>query len=362
MPINRGVNRNRFFPNDEIMKTSDFDYYLPPELIAQHPAEPRDSSRLMVIHRDTGAFEHRRFFDLPEYLKEGDVMVLNDSRVIPARLFGVKTGSGGKVEILLLKRLGNGTWEALLKPGKRVKDGAEIEIGRGEASRGKVTATVTGTGENGVRTVAFSDETLLPGLGKIPLPPYIHAPLLQPERYQTVYAKVAGSVAAPTAGLHLTTALIEKIRAKGVKTLFVTLHVGLDTFRPVTEDDPAEHTIHSEYGILTPEVAHDLSQAKKEGRRVVCVGTTSVRIVEQAAALSNNAPVGPLSDWVKLYILPGFTFHVTEVMVTNFHLPKSTLLMMVSAFAGKGLIERAYAEAIKERYRFFSFGDATVMV
>jgi S-adenosylmethionine:tRNA ribosyltransferase-isomerase len=266
------------------------------------------------------------------------------------------------VEILLLKRIKEGNWEALLKPGKRVKDGTEIEIGHGDASGSKVTATVTGTGENGVRTVSFSDETLLPGLGKIPLPPYIHAPLLNPERYQTVYAKGAGSVAAPTAGLHLTPELLEKIRGKGVKTLFVTLHVGLDTFRPVTEDDPAAHTIHSEFGILTPEVAHELSLAKTEGRRVVCIGTTSVRIVEQAAAVSINAPVEPLTDWVKLYILPGFHFRVTDVMVTNFHLPKSTLLMMVSAFAGKGLIERSYAEAIKEKYHFFSFGDATVIV
>jgi S-adenosylmethionine:tRNA ribosyltransferase-isomerase len=344
------------------MKTSDFDYYLPPDLIAQHPAEPRDSSRLMVIRRDTGTFEHRRFSGLPEYLKEGDVMVLNDSKVIPARLFGVKTASGGKVEILLLKRLSAGIWEALLKPGKRVKDGATIELINGNVHSSKVTAVITGTGENGVRTVSFSDEALLPELGKIPLPPYIHAPLAHPERYQTVYARDAGSVAAPTAGLHLTTALIEKIRAKGVKTLFVTLHVGLDTFRPVTEDDPAEHTIHREYGILTPEVARELSLAKSEGRRVVCVGTTSVRIVEQAAAVSVNAPVEQLADWVKLYILPGFTFRVTDVMVTNFHLPKSTLLMMVSAFAGKALIDRAYAEAIKEKYNFFSFGDATLML
>ena len=345
------------------MKTSDFDYNLPQELIAQHPVEPRDSSRLMVIHRDTGAFEHRRFSDLPDYLRPGDVMVMNDSRVIPARLFEVKTASGGKVEILLLKRLEEGKWEALLKPGKRIKDGAEIEISSVDASRGKTTAVVTGTLENGVRTISFSDESLLPGLGKIPLPPYIHAPLLHPERYQTVYAKDAGSVAAPTAGLHLTPELIEKIRANGVKTLFVTLHVGLDTFRPVTEDDPAEHVIHSEYGILTPEVARELSLAKQEGRRVVCIGTTSVRIIEQAAAWSKSGEVvEPFADWVKLYILPGFKFRVTDVMVTNFHLPKSTLLMMVSAFAGKELIERAYAEAIKEKYRFFSFGDATLMI
>jgi S-adenosylmethionine:tRNA ribosyltransferase-isomerase len=343
------------------MKTSDFDYYLPPELIAQHPAEPRDSSRLMVIDRQTGKFEHRRFFNLPEYLKAGDVMVLNDSRVIPARLFGRKTESGGKVELLLLRRISEGSWEALMRPGKRVKDRATIEISNGDAPESKVTATVTGTGENGIRIVTFSDETLLPKLGKIPLPPYIHAPLTNPERYQTVYAKEAGSVAAPTAGLHMTPELLEAIRQKGVKTLFVTLHVGLDTFQPVTEDDPAEHTIHSEYCILTPEVARELSLAKKEGRRVIGVGTTSVRIIEQAALVSKNAPVEPLTDWVKLYILPGFKFRVVDCMVTNFHLPKSTLLMMVSAFAGKELLERAYAEAIKERYRFYSFGDATLI-
>jgi len=343
------------------MKTSDFDYYLPPELIAQHPAEPRDSSRLMVIDRQTGKFEHRRFFNLPEYLKASDVMVLNDSRVIPARLFGRKVGSGGKIELLLLRRISEGSWEALMRPGKRVKDRTTIEISNGDASESKVTATVTGTGENGIRIVTFSDETLLPKLGKIPLPPYIHAPLTNPERYQTVYAKEAGSVAAPTAGLHMTPELLEAIRQKGVKTLFVTLHVGLDTFQPVTEDDPAEHTIHRECGILTPEVARELSLAKKEGRRVIGVGTTSVRIVEQAALVSKNAPVEPLTDWVKLYILPGFKFRVVDCMVTNFHLPKSTLLMMVSAFAGKELIERAYAEAIKERYRFYSFGDATLI-
>lgn len=343
------------------MKTSDFDYYLPPELIAQHPAEPRDSSRLMVIDRKTGRFTHRRFFNLPDYLKEGDVMVFNDSRVIPARLFGRKVGSGGKVELLLLRRTSKGNWETLMKPGKRVKDGATIEIGNGDSPESKVTATVTGTGENGIKIVSFPDETLLPKLGKIPLPPYIHAPLTHPERYQTVYAKEAGSVAAPTAGLHMTPELLDAIRAKGVKTLFVTLHVGLDTFRPVTEDDPAEHTIHSEYGILTPDVASELSLAKNEGRRVICVGTTSVRIVEQAA-VSKNAPVEPQSVWVKLYILPGFKFLITDAMVTNFHLPKSTLLMMVSAFAGKELIEQAYAEAIRERYRFYSFGDAMVII
>jgi S-adenosylmethionine:tRNA ribosyltransferase-isomerase len=348
------------------MKTIDFNYNLPQELIAQHPAEPRDSSRLMIIDRKTGAFTHRHFYDLPEYLKEGDVLVFNDSRVIPARLFGVKTASGGKVEILLLKRVSEGNWEALLKPGKRVKDGATIEIskdGNVDGYSGKtVLATVTGTGENGVRTVIFSDEKILPELGKIPLPPYIHAPLARPERYQTVYAKDAGSVAAPTAGLHMTPELLAKIRAKGVKTLFVTLHVGLDTFRPVTEDDPATHTIHSEFGILTPEVATELSRAKIEGRRVICVGTTSVRMVEQAAVVSKNAPVEPFADWVTLYILPGFKFRVLGAMVTNFHLPKSTLLMMVSAFAGKELIDRAYAEAIRERYRFYSFGDATLIL
>ena len=348
------------------MKTRDFDYYLLPELIAQHPIEPRDSSRLLVIHCDTGNFEHRRFFNLSEYLKEGDVLVMNDSRVIPARLFGRKMESGGKVELLLLRRLNEGSWETLLKPGKRVKDGTVIVINNGasheNAGKPEVLATITGTRENGVRTVSFSDERPLPTLGKIPLPPYIHTPLEHPERYQTVYARDAGSVAAPTAGLHMTPELLESIRAKGIKTLFVTLHIGLDTFRPVTEDDPSEHIIHSEYGILTPEVAGEISRAKNENRRVICVGTTSVRIVEQAAVLSKGALVEPLADWVKLYILPGYKFRVTDVMITNFHLPKSTLLMMVSAFAGKELIERAYAEAIKERYRFYSFGDATLIL
>ncbi len=342
------------------MRTSDFDYKLPQELIAQVPIEPRDSSRLMVINRSDATIEHRHFFELPEYLKAGDALVLNDSRVIPARLFGQKVSSGGRVELLLLRRLAHDHWEALARPGKRVRVGTVIEIRNGSGS--EVLATVTGVRENGIRVVSFSDESLLFKLGTIPLPPYIHTPLSRPERYQTVYASADGSVAAPTAGLHLTNGLLSAIKQKGVKCLFVTLHIGLDTFRPVAEDDPEEHTIHSEHGIVSEAVAMELSRAKTDGRRVICVGTTTVRILEQAARDSMVAPVEPFQGWAELFILPGYEFRVVDGLVTNFHLPKSTLLMLVSAFAGKELILRAYQEAIKERYRFYSFGDCMLIL
>ncbi|HEY82079.1 MAG TPA: tRNA preQ1(34) S-adenosylmethionine ribosyltransferase-isomerase QueA [Dehalococcoidia bacterium] len=344
------------------MKTSDFDYYLPPELIAQTPVEPRDHSRLMVLRRRDGVVEHRHFFELVDYLHKGDVLVFNDSRVIPARLKGRKVDTGGKVEILLLRRLEANVWEALVKPGKRLRAGSSVEIlNEARDNLPRVRAEVIGHGESGTKVLRFSDETVLPELGEVPLPPYIHTTLAHPERYQTVYARIAGSVAAPTAGLHFTPELLRKLEEKGVHLLFVSLHIGLDTFSPVREDDPREHRIHREYGVLSEEVAQQLSQAKKEGRRVICVGTTAVRILEHVAQLSEPPKLQPFEGWVSLFILPGYQFRLTDGLITNFHLPRSTLLMLVSAFAGKEFIERAYQEAIASGYRFYSFGDAMLI-
>jgi len=267
------------------------------------------------------------------------------------------------VEILLLHRVDTNVWEALVKPGKRVNIGTRVEITSDSASdKAKVLAEVTGLGQNGIKVISLSDEAPLPELGRIPLPPYIHVPLTNPERYQTVYASVAGSVAAPTAGLHFTPELLSEIEQKGVQCLFVTLHVGVDTFRPVREDDPLQHAIYREYGVLTQEVASQLSRAKVEGRRVICVGTTTVRIVEQAAQAGSRLQLQPFDGWVSLFILPGYRFRMVDALITNFHLPKSTLLMLVTAFAGKDFIRRAYEEAITLRYRFYSFGDAMLVL
>jgi len=345
------------------MKTSDFDYHLPSERIAQTPVEPRDQSRLMILNRSRGSIEHRRFFELVDYLKPGDVLVFNDSRVIPAWLKGRKADTGGRLELLLLRQLDTAVWEALVKPAKRVSIGTRLEItDDSTADKAELWAEITGQGQNGIKTISFSDEKLLAQLGKIPLPPYIHTPLLEPERYQTVYSRISGSVAAPTAGLHFTPELLEQIEGKGVKLLFVTLHVGLDTFRPVREDDPLEHPIHKEYGRLSQKVAAELSQAKREGRRVICVGTTTVRMVEEAAQTSETSPVEPFEGWISLFILPGYQFHVTSALLTNFHLPRSTLLMLAAAFAGKDFIIGAYEEAIARNYRFYSFGDAMLIL
>jgi len=347
------------------VKTSDFNYNLPPEFIAQSPVEPRGNSRLMVLHRESGLIEHRRFFEIVSYLRDGDVLVFNDSRVIPARLRG-RFDSGGRVEILLLRRLSTNVWEALGKPGRRLRPGARVEITGGsfpgDQPEARLLAEVTGVGQGGIRVINFSDETLLLELGEVPLPPYIHTPLVQSERYQTVYARVAGSVAAPTAGLHFTPDLLGEIERKGVHCLFVTLHVGLDTFRPVTEDDPLEHFIYKEYGVLGKEVANELSQAKREGRRIICVGTTTVRIMEQAALVSNPLKLQPFEGWVSLFILPGHRFRMVDALVTNFHLPKSTLLMLVTAFAGKEPVSKSYKEATAQGYRFYSFGDAMLVL
>ena len=344
------------------MKTSDFDYPLPPELIAQTPVEPRDQSRLMVVSRSDGSLKHCRFYQIGEYLQPGDVLVFNNSRVIPARLRGRKVDTGGRLEILLLRRLRPKVWETLVKPGRGAKIGTRIEIIDDSASTSGVMAEVIGLGENGIRVIDFSNEGLLLELGRIPLPPYIRTPLNDPERYQTVYAQVAGSVAAPTAGLHFTPELIERIKGQGVCCLFVTLHVGLDTFQPVREDDPLKHRMHREYGVVSQEVAEQLSRAKEEGRRVICVGTTTVRLTEACARASGSGGIQPFQGWVDLFILPGYRFQITDGLITNFHLPRSTLLMLVSAFAGKELIERAYQEAMARRYRFYSFGDAMLIL
>lgn len=342
------------------MKTADFDYTLPPELIAQTPTEPRDRSRLLVLNRQDGSIGHHRFFEITDYLHKGDVLVFNDSRVIPARLKGRRTGSGGRVEILLLRRVSPGLWEALVKPGRRLQAGGNVEVS--VDSTGRLMAEIVEVGEGGMRTIKFSDEALLRKSGEVPLPPYIHAPLADPDRYQTVYARVDGSAAAPTAGLHFTRELMAKIENKGIKILFVTLHVGLDTFRPVSEDDPREHVIYREYGIVSREVAAALAEAKRNHRRVIAVGTTTVRILEQAAILDNSPEPVPFEGWVDLFILPGHRFQTVDALVTNFHLPRSTLLMLVTAFGGQQLTDKAYREAIAQRYRFYSFGDAMLIL
>jgi len=359
------------------LKTDEFDYYLPPELIAQTPVEPRDASRLMVIDRTTGHISHRRFRDLLDYLHPGDILVANDSRVIPARLLGRKA-TGGKVEILLLKRLGDRRWEALVG-GKRVRVNSELHIERGGVH---ITARVTEVLDGARRVVEF-DRPLTPLLdrvGETPLPPYIHQALTDAERYQTVFSRVEGSVAAPTAGLHFTPEMLLALRQRGVALAFVTLHIGLDTFKPVMAKRVADHPIHSEWASLSPEVARQINQAKLAGGRVVAVGTTVVRTLETAALRSAGVtgslrrasqlqvdscpwrPVAAFEGPTDLFIYPGFRFRAVDVLLTNFHLPKSSLLMLVSAFGGRELIRRAYRIAIAERYRFFSFGDAMLLL
>lgn len=339
-------------------KTEDFDYQLPSELIAQTPVEPRDHSRLMVLDRRKGNISHRYFYEIADFLLPGDVLVFNESRVIPARLLGKKIPTGGKVEILLLQRKEAGIWEAMVKPGRRLPVGAEISIDTG--NNGALTATIVGRNANGTRNVSFSDESLLKKAGRIALPPYIHAPVENLERYQTVYAKNEGSVAAPTAGLHFTPELLERLKQKGIISGMVTLHVGLDTFQPVREEDPTHHIIHREWGFMDDKTVDIINCAIKENRRIICVGTTSVRIIEHAA--SQGLPLKPFNGWIDLFILPGYEFKVTSAMITNFHLPRTTLIMLVSAFAGKEFIDKAYAEAIRERYRFYSFGDAMLII
>jgi S-adenosylmethionine:tRNA ribosyltransferase-isomerase len=340
------------------MRTSDFDYILPPQMIAQTPVEPRDASRLLVVERGNGAIAHRHFRHLPEYLQTGDLLICNDSKVIPARLYGRKLPGGGRVELLLLHRRDERVWEVIVG-GKRIRAGTEIEI-KGDGER--LTARVIEVGERNRRLVAFDRplEPLLDKVGVTPLPPYIHEPLADPARYQTVYARVAGSAAAPTAGMHFTPRLIEELMSRGVLFAFVTLHIGLDTFQPVQAEEIKDHRMHSEYCELPTGTAEMVRQARAEGRRVVAVGTTAARALESAARMGEE--LQPFQGWSDLFIYPGFEFRLVDVLITNFHLPRSTLLMLVSAFAGTELIRRTYAEAIRRGYRFYSFGDAMLIL
>ena len=407
------------------MKTSEFDYDLPRELIAQTPIEPRDHSRLMVVSRDDGSIVHRHFYDLPEFLRRGDVLVFNDSRVIPARLYGRRAGSGGWVEILLLHRVSPGTWRALVRPGRRLGEGTTVVVPGRDGGDG-VTVEILRVESDGTRVVKLSADDDLARVGVVPLPPYIRRPLEDAERYQTIYAREEGSVAAPTAGLHFTPTLLDQVRTLGAETVFVTLHVGWDSFRPVRTDDPTAHKIHSEFWELSHSAADAINRARREGRRVISIGTTAVRLLEQAAALfqepeaevdpaagsrggarqaadqagglnggaprpadqagapsggshHEDDPVGANngihqttdqyrtkltagSGWAELFILPGYPFRVVDALVTNFHLPRSTLLMLTCAFAGRDLVLKAYQEAIDDSYRFYSFGDCMLIV
>lgn len=340
------------------MKTHDFWYDLPEELIAQTPLEKRDSSRLLVLGRESGEICHRRFYNVKDYLRAGDCLVLNDSRVLPARLLGTRP-SGGAAELLLLKDLGNRRWECLARPGRRLKEGQEVLFGNGE-----LKAVVREVKEDGNRVVEFFYEGIflevLESLGKMPLPPYIKEELQNQERYQTVYSREVGSAAAPTAGLHFTPELLDEIRAMGVKLAFVTLHVGLGTFRPVKAEEISEHHMHSELCMISEESAKLINETKESGGRVICVGTTSCRTLESLA--DENGRFCASSKDTEIFIYPGYKFKAMDGLITNFHLPESTLVMLVSAFAGRENVLEAYAEAVKEKYRFFSFGDAMMIV
>ena len=337
------------------MKTSDFYFDLPEELIAQVPILDRSSSKLMVLDKKNGEVSHKVFKDIIDYLNPGDCLVLNDTRVIPARLIGAKEDTGGKIEFLLLKRNEDDTWETLVKPGKRAKIGTRFSFGEG-----KLIAEVVGMGDDGARIVKFEYdgifEEVLDELGNMPLPPYITERLEERERYQTVYSKHNGSAAAPTAGLHFTDELLQKIKDKGVDLAFVTLHVGLGTFRPVKVDDVLEHDMHSEYYMVTQEAADKINKAKENGKRVITVGTTSTRTIESVA--DENGKMKAASGWTKIFIYPGYKFKAVDNLITNFHLPESTLIMLVSALAGKENVLNAYKCAVENEYRFFSFGDA----
>ena len=334
------------------MDVKDFDYELPQELIAQTPIEPRDASRLLVMDKKTGALEHRHFYDLPDYLKPGDVLVFNDTRVIPARLHGFKT-TGAPVEVFLLTRKNNTDWEVLVRPGKKLQEGAEIRFSD------ELSCTILSKTDFGGRIARFHFsgifEEILDRLGETPLPPYIHEKLADSERYQTVYNRERGSAAAPTAGLHFTKELMQKIRDMGVEEVFVTLHVGLGTFRPVSEERIEDHKMHREFYTVSQEAADALNRAKAEGRRIIAVGTTSVRTLESAGA---DGVMKAGGNWTQIFIYPGFKFHFVDALITNFHLPQSTLIMLVSALSTRENILHAYQVAVGERYRFFSFGDA----
>ncbi|MNH95149.1 S-adenosylmethionine:tRNA ribosyltransferase-isomerase [compost metagenome] len=347
------------------MDVKDYDFELPEELIAQTPLLDRTASRLLLLNKRTGEIQHRQFDNLIDNLEAGDLLVMNDTRVIPARLFGVKRDTGAKVEVLLLKSLGEDRWEALVKPGKRMKQGTVVDFGEGSL----LSAVVEAEGEMGARVLQFQYtgifNEILDRLGQMPLPPYIKEQLSERERYQTVYAKHEGSAAAPTAGLHFTADYMLKLKHKGIRIAFLTLHVGLGTFRPVSVDRIEEHEMHAEYYELSAETAELVNQTRLSGKRVIAVGTTSARTLETAAKVSSErdpnlglALLGPCSGWTNIFIYPGYKYQAVDALLTNFHLPKSTLLMLISALAGRENILQAYEEAVKERYRFFSFGDA----
>ena len=339
------------------MKKSDFSFDLPEELIAQTPMEQRDASRLLCLDKQTGAVEHRHFYDLPDLLREGDCLVLNNSRVLPARLIGIRP-TGGAVELVLLRDLGGNCWECLSRPGRKTKPGQRILFGEGE-----LQAVVEETVSGGNRIVRFDYEGIflevLERLGRMPLPPYIRQELKDPERYQTVYSKELGSAAAPTAGLHFTKELLETVRNQGVLTEFVTLHVGLGTFRPVKEEEIEDHEMHSEYCIIPPETAEAVNRTRKNGGRIIAVGTTSCRTLESFA--KEDGTLEASSGWTNIFIYPGYRFKCIDALITNFHLPESTLIMLVSALAGRENILNAYRIAVSEKYRFFSFGDAMMI-
>jgi len=341
------------------MKTSDFYYELPEELIAQHPLKERHLSRMLVLHKSTGQWEHRHFTDLYDYLEEGDCLVLNDTRVIPARLYGRRKNTGGNIEFVLLKRLQDDIWEVILKPGRRAKPGTWFVFGDGE-----LEAEILEVVEQGNRLVRFYYkgifEEVLDKVGNIPLPPYIHEKLEDQERYQTVYSRHKGSAAAPTAGLHFTEEFLEKLKGKGVETAYLTLHVGLGTFRPVKSEDLEKHKMHSEYYRITDDTADKINNARNRGKKIIAVGTTSCRVLETVAG--ENRLVKPAEGWTDIFIYPGYKFKMVDALLTNFHLPGSTLIMLVSAFAGRENVLAAYQEAIRERYRFYSFGDAMFII
>ena len=337
------------------MKTSDFYYDLPEELIAQEPLAVRDKSRLMVLDKENGNIDHKQFFNIEEMINPGDALILNDTRVLPARLYGVKEGTGGAIEFLLLNKHSLDTWEVILKPGRRAKPGARFVFGDG-----KLNAEILDVINEGNRLVKFEYdgvfENVLDELGEMPLPPYITKKLEDKDRYQTVFAKHNGSAAAPTAGLHFTPELLDRLKAKGVKIGYVTLHVGLGTFRPVKADEISEHKMHSEFYVLPEETATLINETKAKGGRIISVGTTATRTLETAG--QNGMPLSASSGWTDIFIYPGKSFNVIDALITNFHLPESTLIMLVSALAGRENVLNAYKEAVKEKYRFFSFGDA----
>ncbi len=341
------------------MQLADFDFYLPESLIAQHPVEPRDASRLMVVDRAKETFAHKSFKDIVGYLEAGDVLVLNNTRVMPARLLGIREETGARVEALLLKRLDKDTWEVLVRPGKKARVGTRLVFGEG-----MLRAEVIGDTSAGGRVLVFRCEGIfeqvLAKLGTMPLPPYITAKLGNPERYQTVYARESGSAAAPTAGLHFTPELLETIKGRGVELAEILLHVGLGTFRPVKTENVLEHRMHSEYYRITAEAAERINDAKKAGRRVIAVGTTTARTLESAAGSDHR--VTAQEGWTDIFIYPGYRFKLVDTLLTNFHFPKSTLLMLVSALAGREKILKAYAEAVAQEYRFYSFGDAMLIL